>query len=206
MKTIILAAGNQKRWGEYPIKQLLPIGNMTIIERTVKMCNDRGFRPTIATHRTEFDYLEADIFKPHDRRYTVDTLFSTCFLWDDRTCILLGDVIYSHNILDMTFGCQDKFRAFGNEWEIFSLSFSDKVKTNVLQKLLDTIRQAENGKHKGTLRNFCQNLFGVEGPIHHLPHFTKICHFNDYTNDVDSPEEYENFLKQHLNSMLQDDR
>ncbi len=180
MNPLILAAGTQQRWGEKPIKQLLTINDTTILERIVKYT-----KGIVVTRNQELiSRFYPAIIQPDKYQYTSETLLSTLVWWEGRTVILLGDVIYSHNILDKIMQCQDKFRVFGNEWEIFALSFCSHIRIKDMLEL--TIKQAERGEVKGTLRNFCNNYFDVVGSIHHLANFENICHMTDYTNDVDS--------------------
>lgn len=200
---LILAAGQQERWGEYPIKQLLPIGDTTIIERTIKQCRDRGYTPFIVSRRSELVNLAA-YFMPPEYQFTCETLLSTSSIWRNQTTILLGDVIYSHVVLDAVLNCQEPIRVFGNLWEIFALSFHDHAK--VEKCLHKTVQQAWRGDGKGTLRHFFRLLTGTsENDIEHS-WFTKICSINDYTGDIDSPAEYDAFLSQRLHEMLGDDK
>lgn len=215
----ILAAGKQARWEGDGFKQLLPIGDTTILERTMSQLHSRGLSWLLV--KTPLPYFtgwkntsphRGTCLHPVACRFTSETLLSTSGQWELRNIVLLGDVIYSHKTLDRILNCQEPIRWFGNPWEIFAISFGDVVDINdifmrVITKLRQTIKQAELGAFQGKLRNFYHTYCNLppRGNDTAHPYFEVVDHLTDYTNDVDSLEEYENFLKQHLVTMVHDD-
>lgn len=194
----ILAAGEQQRWGDYPIKQLLPINGEPLILRTIRLLG--GNNPIIVTHRAEiYNQVLTRCIVPCKHRWTVETLLATYLQWkSEQIIILLGDVLYSPKTLAQILPCRAKFVAFGNIQEIYALSFSDKLR--VLRTLFETIKQAEDGKHLGKLRNLFHTYCGIEqkDDTKH-PYFKVIdSSFNDYTNDFDCLQEYEAFLRDRI--------
>jgi len=194
----ILAAGEQKRWGDKPLKQLLPLGATTIIERTIQM--SWGI---VVSHKQEITDACNHVFLiPNKHRFTCETILSTRMLWTTQTTILLGDTIYSHNLMNIVLADKSVFRVFGNKWEIFALSFN----INLVEYLERVVRKAELGKGKGTLRNLFWEYTSTDKDTDTAhEYFTIVDQFNDYTNDVDSPKEYENFMRQHYNTLRIDD-
>lgn len=194
MTVLILAAGKQQRWGsEYPIKQLLPIGNTTIIERIARQV--MSYDPVVVTCNPELLHLFPASYCPKNHRWTCETLLNTKEIWSSQNYILLGDTVYSSQLLKKLFDCADRFRVFGNPWEIFCLTFQpSRALENRLQT---TIAKAEQSKGIGTLRQFFRLYTGTtERNDISNPFFELIDHITDYTNDIDTPKQYENFLRE----------
>jgi hypothetical protein len=196
IQVLVLASGEQNRWEKTgkpgPRKQLLPLNGETIIERIIRQCRDRGADPIVVTHHGDIMEERGAIFLPvRDRRWTVETLLSTAPHWRERTVILLGDVIYSKAVIDRIYKCRDPIRVFGNELEIFGLSFSLDMWSDVSKALEVAIGHAENGG-PGKLRKFYQAYCGLnlDSPDMEKTIIDWVCHITDYTRDVDTPEDY----------------
>jgi len=196
-QVLILASGEQNRWeregNPNTRKQLLGVGDETIIGRIVRQCCSRGATPLVITHHA--DIMEATQSVPfwpvRPRRWTVETLLSTSDYWKNRTVVLLGDVIYSKAVIDRILACRDPIRVFGNELEIFGLSFSKPVWPNVAAALKIAIEHAKRGG-PGKLRKFYQAYCGLDLNSDKMENriLDFVCHVTDYTMDVDTPQDY----------------
>jgi hypothetical protein len=125
------------------------------------------------------------------RRWTVETMLGTAPYWQKRTIVLLGDVVYSKAVMDRIFTCRDSIRVFGNELEIFGVSFSRMDWSDIIGALETAITHAENGG-PGKLRKFYQAYCGLDldGSDMEKSIIDWVCHVTDYTMDVDTPEDY----------------
>jgi hypothetical protein len=197
---LILAAGDSVGF-DGKLKQLLKIKGETLLGRMMRQLEQRDTPSILVTHNPELGFLFPG-FYPQERRWTVETMLSTQYLWIDRTIILLGDVIYSKSVMDRIVNCQDDIRVFGHEFEIFAISFSDAVRDKVLKALYKAIDHAENGG-PGKLRKFYQAYCGLDMDSNLMERniLDRVCHVSDYTNDFDSQDEYDNFLKERLHEV-----
>ena len=197
---LILAAGKALRFNS-TLKQLLPIGNELIVNRIIRQVEARNIFPLLITHSQEIaDAANIQICqKPKANRWTCETLLSTIEWWNKRVIILLGDVIYSKAVMDRIINCQDEIRVFGHEYEIFAISFTSLVKVEVILALSEAIRHAMAGG-PGTLRKFYQAYCGLDLDSDKMEDkiLDRVCFIQDYTNDIDTQEDYDNFLKQKL--------
>lgn len=195
----ILAAGEQQRWGKYPIKQLLPINGEPLILRTIRLLGKN--KPIVVTHRPEIIAQVPYWLIPKRRYWTTETLLSTSDKWySEQIVILLGDVLYSPRSLDLILSKRGRFTVFGSSHEIFALSFYDKPR--VIQAAKETIEQAARGEHFGKLRNLYHTYYDIkdknEYDTNH-PHFEKIhSSITDYVTDFDTPEQYEAFVRDRI--------
>lgn len=204
MDIFILAAGEQQRWSEYPIKQLLPIKGEPLILRTIRLLGRN--RPIVVTNRPEITGQVRHWLAPKRRRWTTETLLSTSEKWySKQIVILLGDVLYSPRSLDLILSKQGRFTVFGSSHEIFALSFYDKPR--VIEAAKETIKQAARGEHFGKLRNLYHTYYDIkdknEYDTNH-PHFEKIhSSITDYVTDFDTPEQYEAFIRDRIGEVEQ---
>lgn len=207
-KVIILAAGKSTRFNGV-IKQLLPIGRDTILGRMIKQCHLLGYDdPTIMVRSVAdsikyMDYTTHPyIAEKHDT--TCDTILSSQPLWGDRTIVLLGDVIYSPEVINSIFKYTGEFSVWGNSWEIFAMSFSRKV-------WYDLIVALEKGsKYKlGKIRYMYKYYIGIEPDKKEIdgtppgPHFV---YTHDWTRDIDMQQEYSDTILQLVNTHILDNK
>lgn len=201
MIILILAAENQKRWGdhEHP-KQLVDIGGEALLARLVRQCRERDHEPVIVTHDERLNLSEKS-FVPAARRWTVETLLSTRELWKDRTIVLLGDVIFTEEALDkiilnrsliQVFGRKElRYRLVGRHYEIFALSF-DRSQHRQINDTFREILAREPAKGGGKLRAFYEKHCGL--PFGSNQHEDVVFYpIEDWTEDIDEPEDYEQF-------------
>jgi hypothetical protein len=88
-------------------RHLVPIAGIPMILRTVRQLAEREHRPTIATYHEGIKRVvggEADYFLPEYHRWYPETFLHTCSLWTDYNVVLLGDTVYSDEVLDEIMG------------------------------------------------------------------------------------------------------
>jgi len=210
-QVIILAHGAGSRWENsgtiYPYKQLIPIGGIPNISRTIEMCYQNGISHVymIAPPVQEFyDVIPMNI--PKGSKFShqcikepfgsiIQGIMTLRHLWMGvDTTFLLGDVIFSNRVLNASInkskdGLVIYHRTGENKFtgkrvgEIFALSLSSsptiqKLFHDTMLKLLEKRDAKLWDLYYQTLSH--ENVSRVE--------------FSDcYTDDIDSPQEYEQF-------------
>lgn len=190
MICLILAAGNGDRWDGSIPKQLVQIRNKPLINGTIRQVEH--IEHCIVTHNKEIigALNGSDHFEPKQRRWITETLLSTRSLWRERTLILLGDVVYSDEAIDLMLDCTKPLSVFGCKWEIFGLSFSLENSIKVAGALRAAREHAEQGGGRGKLWEFYRTYCGI--PLSNTQTLEKevFVPINDLTNDIDAIEEY----------------
>jgi len=199
MKIFILAAGESTRWKlDYP-KHIAKIQNVPLIERTQKQL--KGYDVTVVTTHLDVQKLSDKTLVPKARRWTVETLLSTASYWDDRkTIILLGDVVYSPAAIKTILKDDHAIRIFGNGKEIFAISMKKQVYKKAVDTLWECVLRAlgERSSHKtkseqvGKLWDFYR-LYAGHKQRKYLDDNFFTC-INDYTEDIDSVNDYNNLF------------
>ena len=213
---IILCAGEQTRWGDNGNpKQLVDVGGEPLLARIVRQVRRAGHEPVIVTHDERLT-LSDRTYAPDKRRWTVETLLSTRFLWDDRTVVLLGDVIYTRDALDKILASRELFQVFGRKelryrlvgryYEIFALSFDQSQADRVEDTLRRAVYLKEDGQISwGKLRVLYEMWCGL--PLGQFAHEDIVFYpIEDQTEDIDAPEDYEQFKVMIINPGRLDDR
>jgi hypothetical protein len=200
---LILAAGELERWHAAMPKQLVDIGGEVLLRRTRRQTGNRAI---VVTHRDDIKEMSGHWIEPERRDVIAATLVSTHLHWVGRVCILLGDVIYAPGTMKRILSCGLDFATFGRRWEIFALSFdSDAVGLGIKWACNRAIAFYEEGKdHAGdpewaqkgraklweVYRIFCGLLVDRMSLEHQAFQFVR----GDYTDDIDTIEEYNAFL------------
>ncbi len=185
---LVLCAGDAIRMGGVT-KQLLPIGKTTILGRILHQMYRYEQRVIVVTHDPEIALLHDRVHNPENRKTTCETLLSTSHLWDDRTIVLLGDVIYSEDVLIEIMNCHESIKVFGNSAEIFSIVFDKNFHGEIKPLLLEGSK-----RFPGKLRCFFHVYYdfvpdkGVAEPLDNNEIFFRT---HDWTRDVDNIHEYE---------------
>lgn len=203
MQVLILCAGGARRFNG-TLKQLLPMGPETILHRICRQAAMRSkVNPVVVTHKDELKKAWSEWAEPSQREVTCDTFLSTKSLWEDRTVILLGDVIYSKPAMDAIMNCGADVMVFGDKWEVFAVSFSDKPKVE------EALEEAK-GHWPGKLGQFYCALVkvpfnakrGLRDQMEDWPHFHYI---EDWTRDIDMEGQYHTALKELVTEGLLDE-
>jgi hypothetical protein len=134
------------------------------------------------------------------RRWTVETLYNSPW-GGDRTIVLLGDVVYSRPLMDRIFACNDSVRVYGHLYEIFAVVFGEAGYQRVRGALYRAIEHAEAGG-PGTLRKLYQALRGVDLDDDSIEDelLGYVDYMQDYTRDVDTPDDYADLLDKVVNT------
>jgi len=219
---LILAAGEQARWMGDGYKQLLRVGDETIMGRVVRQCRERSIVPNIIVSCPDLYWAGTknmnagwsifdDLAQPH--RWTVETLLSTRALWQSRTIVLLGDTVYSKATMDRIFNAPDQpLCVFGNLVEIYALVMrpTDQHLTDVLCESIayaERMVTVDDRKGHGKLRKFYQRYCGldVSGPTDIENKVLQWVDGLDYTRDVDLPRDYDALLREVVQAGRLDD-
>ncbi len=207
---LILASGEQARWeiGQ-GIKQFLPIEKEALITRIQRQAEDRGQSAMVVAHDPLIIKLSQayyTIVKPSERRWIAETVKTTRWFWETRVIILLGDVVYSKSIMDSIFEYGGPVRFWGDKYEIFALGFDNRMFEKIDQALDKAIHHAEHQGGPGKLRKVYQALAGYSFDNNEIRHhyFEEVIH-PDYTQDIDTVQDWHRFVREKLNLKLIDD-
>lgn len=183
---IILAAGNQTRWNYEPpkgmilpnIKQLVPIGDKTLIEDI----QDK-FPGVVVTKSQEIKNKSKQWFEPENNEVTLATLFSTKDLWDDITTILLGDVLYGRQTIKLIKNQKEPLMFYGDKGEIYAIKFSLQASVNIILAISKIVNSPYFKPKFGKLWNLYRALEGVDFRKEYIGrHFTFVKDCRDFDN------------------------
>jgi hypothetical protein len=193
MKIFIMAQGKGSRWDHNipnvaNYKQLLQINDKeTIIQRTIRQF--ARYNPTVVANE-DFAPFVPILQSLHEPTGTINEgILSLNKHWNNvgYTTILLGDVVFSNDAVNTIINCNYDFTIFcrlgantltgKSAREIFGLKFNH-LKISWMIRLLMTLKDEQAPK----LWNMYEKLVGL------LPSPIEI--IDDYTDDVDSIEEY----------------
>ncbi len=207
-KIIILCAGDGSRWNNFlglP-KQLIPINGEALLHRMVRLCHEHNITDiSIVTHNKKLESDGATLFHPPLCRWTAETLLSTKEMWSSRTTILLGDVFYTESAMKKILTTESPLQFFGRPsasnytftpyGELFALCFSAESVNTITNACCTVIADGVAGG-KGKLWQLYRSIVGAELNQHHIEKdfFFPI---HDFTDDIDSPEEYEKVIKRY---------
>jgi hypothetical protein len=203
---LILCAGKATRL-QGAMKQLLPVPGPRrecFLTRIIRQTRQRGGLPQIVTNRGILHRLahsaDVSVINPGETDYTCETLSLTVHQWKERTIILLGDTIYSASVMDSIFTIDDPCSVWGNEWEIYAISFKKTVWLDVLSAIDTVLANAAlplGDPGAGKLRRFYQAYCGIPfgSSLEKEPRSVlQYVHPGlDYTRDVDTPEDWISF-------------
>lgn len=201
-KVLILVAGSQEGWrGE---RHLLPIAGEPLLARSVRMMRDRGYEPVMVASRPEIQEMTSRHFVPDDDKYVLSTVLSTQPLWDDRTVVLFGDIIWSEQSLDTVFRDRQSLRFYpGYPAGVLGFAFGEEWQSEVIrqsQRIIDDSRlDLPNRDGRRLIGHLHRAMCGFDvmaktspRELDH-PHQLKVR--DSYTQDVDSPKAYCMFLE-----------
>ena len=203
MKVFILCAGEARRFGG-TLKQLLKIGDTTILGRQIEQLKKHSASPIVVTLNPETkgcaESLGASVISPPlQTSGATETILFTRPWWDERTIILLGDVIFSNIILNAVMTQPGDIRVFGHKFEIFATSFNEPVYEDVVAALERT-RKIPHWP-RGKVRYFYHEYIGI--PYNTpwkpgVPPEKEIAYYVNcnITRDVDSLEFYQNAIRE----------
>jgi hypothetical protein len=229
MKIYILAQGKGSRWegenlpSEY--KQLVPMGNgELLVHRTIRQIRETlgGYITVDVNLIAPGDFLLYAINENIDFRSfrepigcILEGICRTKKEWEGhRIVFLLGDVVYSNYAIRHIVNARHRLAFFGRKSgnpitgkearEIFALGFNDDklVQYCIWDRMREIYFRQENKDAKlWTFYDYLTNKKTwdsvVKGSAFHV--------INDYTDDIDSPEEYNLFYEKLKELALADD-
>ena len=200
-----MADGLGSRWdhSEVKYKQLIDVNGTPLICRTLKQLEPHNhniivvapdYFKNILLHTLTITTLG---YREGEKRPLLDGILRTKDWWTDITYILLGDVIYSNAAIECLFsvdfpswilGRTKKNKITGKAaGELFALVFDRTI------PIQDQLKELLSGPAcTGKLWDY---YFGYLPPIIEL---------NDYTDDIDSPQAYEQFYPAMLEAVKGD--
>jgi hypothetical protein len=201
LSIFILCAGSGERWNQYlgVPKQMIPFGNETLIERTLRLLSKQDQRRVVCVVRdSEMTLTRYNTLSLSRSDSLAETILATRPYWSDRNMFFLGDVFFSERAVERILSCERRLAFFGRPWpsalaqcghgEMFGFTFGASAISSV-QSLID--RSLTNGPRNAqpNLWNLYQLAGGLPlGSSRFIPRL--LVPIDDYTNDIDTPIDY----------------
>lgn len=216
MKAIIIAAGEQKRWGNnfgLP-KHLITVNHEPILKRTIRLLGEQGVDDiTIVGPDSDLYRIEGSklyVPKKTPKYADADKFLNSQDLWnsDGRTMTLFGDVYFTEQAIDIIVNDTDAdWKAYGRPnpsnitgkkcAEIFAHSFYPADIDRHRQMLLYIIELYNQGKI-----NDCRGwehyraMHGARGAeVGEHKIYGNFAVIDDWTEDFDRPKDYIRFCQ-----------
>jgi len=195
----ILAAGDSVRWGPGSLSKTIKlVQGEPLIGRTIRMSKELGVTPIVVTDKPEVievaKHYDIPYFEPLHREFLASTALSTRELWGPKNIILLGDVYYGP-CFESLFNINKPWQYFGTLIEGFCMSFTD---VDAMEKALEVASNRDKYGSFGYLRDalhYLENIpieWGIQLRVPAPDSFVMIA---DGTDDIDTPEQYDELLK-----------
>lgn len=186
-----MCAGEGKRWGNYKgvPKHLIEINGETLIGRTTRLLKQNGIEDYIITSSDERYKQYGNIMPQSHNDCEIDRFEE---IDEDEICYLYGDVYYTEDAINTIIKTPtDDILFFGSPYEIFAVKVVNKElflfhKNRVKELYL-------NGEISRSIG------WEIYRSLYHIP-FNKHKVYTNYylvldeTDDIDYPEDYENFV------------
>ena len=207
MKYIIMCGGTYKKW-EVP-RQMLPINGEPIAERTIRLLRENGIKDiAISSNNPIFEDLGVPVLKHNNTMVVSETLDVSGF-WvdafyptDEPVCYMFGDVVYSPKAIKTIIEAETSDIEFFASAPPFANGYMKKwaepfaLKVENTEHLKEAIRltklYADQGLfyRKPIMWELWQVIRGA--PLNRID-FGSYVVINDYTCDVDQPEDAAHF-------------
>ncbi|NMA32751.1 MAG: NTP transferase domain-containing protein [Alphaproteobacteria bacterium] len=218
-KVIILCGGISSRWNNYlnVEKHFAKFGNKTVIENTIDILNKFNCEICILAHNDNvhlFSYLNVELITISSENAKLEfyKLKGTYGHWNEtgKTIILMGDVWFTKKALvKILISTSDKLLFWGrqqrnyltncNHGELFGLSFYPnshnivKFATTQLEFLiLNQEIKISGGWGVYNIISGLNHLMSKQKNIKGRALYSNFINILDYTDDIDSPKDYEN--------------
>jgi len=189
-----MCAGKGTRWGDYKgvPKHLIEINGETLLERTTRLLKENNINDYIITSSDERYKKYGTTINQSYNDCEIDRFEETN---DDEICYLYGDVYYTEEALKTIVNTPtDEILFFGSHWEIFAVKIVNK----------ELFMKHKNRVKKLYLKGEIKRCIGWEvyRSLNEIPfdkHEIKDKYFliEDGTDDIDYPQDYENFIKKY---------
>lgn len=188
-----MCAGLGTRWSNYlgVPKHLITINGETLLGRTTRLLKENGITDYIITGCDERYKKYGELIDQTDKDCEIDRFEE--YPTDGYICYLYGDVYYTDEAMKTIINTDaDDIMFFGSEWEIFAIKIKDKelfykhkhiVRDLYLTGVIDRCIGWEIYRSLHCI-NFNEHIIRER--------YTKIL---DGTDDIDYPEDYENFVQ-----------
>jgi hypothetical protein len=199
-RILIFCNGVGEKWDNYlgVPKQLIPVGKTTILQRTVDLARKYSDDILVVSWDRQLVMEHAKFHQIEKTDWLVETLLNTRSLWLGRTVWLLGDVFYTPRAMRRILRCKEPVRFFGRmdshlyfggkRGELFGSSFSEGEYANLENAIRIAYQDALTGG-RGKLWQVYRALAGIPLKQHTaIPRLLE--QFDDLTDDIDTPEEY----------------
>ena len=203
MKYIIMAAGEGKRWHSYlgiP-KHLVEINGETLLARTTRLLKENGIDDYVITC-ADPRYAQYGPTTPQtDHDCEIDRFEET--LTDGPICFIYGDVYYTEAaIKSIVTEPTNDILFFGSNYEIFAIKVVNTEKF-FLHKHKVKILYLEQKINRCIGWEVYRSMHNIPFDEHQITDdYFKIL---DETDDIDFPEDYENF-KLRMEGVLPNDK
>ena len=216
-RAIIIAAGEAKRWNNYlnVPKHLIEIDGEPILYRTVRLLRERGVSDIhiVGPQDDRYKVSGANLYVPtkEPKNQDADKFLNSRYLWnkEGRTVVLYGDVFFTDDAMDSivnferiewTLFCRFKRSSItGTRWgECFAQSFypadipshEEKLYYIADLKRKNIISRCGGWEHYRAMND--QTDERVRRPHKKYDKYVEI---NDWTEDFDTPEDYDRFME-----------
>lgn len=200
MIALILAAGTHAKWWKgSTLKQLTLINGEPLIVRTVRQLEERGVMGVVVTHKPEIIMAVPRYLEPEQREFLPSTVLSTRNLWEDRTLILLGDVVWDPKALDKVVSSSGLhfYGSTKGKWEVFAFGFDLEHHIVIEEACRNAIAWGRAG-NRARAWEIYRSLAGIS--LDHIRVFDGDIWFDvkeskdsDYTRDLDTLEDLQYF-------------
>lgn len=206
MKYIVMCGGTYPNW-ETP-KQLLTFMGEKIIERTLRLLRENGVDDvSISSNNPLFEQFGVPVLR-HENSYTsakyneCSGFWCECFFpTDEPTCYIFGDVIYSPRAIKtiveyegdgiMFFGSAPPFAPeYPKPWiEPFAFKVWDTDRLHrAVGEVKELRRRGRFAREPIAWETWNVISRGPDGDVNWID-YNSYVHINDYTCDIDKPEE-----------------
>lgn len=201
-KVLVLCTEDQERWKYHTPKQVIPVFGEPLLQRTVRQVRSRmNNYPHIVSHQKCLRKYTTNFVVPTNHRWDAETLLTVLPIWgSDWTMVLLGDVLYTDELMDTIYKQREKFHYhfYGTNSEIFAISFTDKdaIKNALYDVIFDAVVLRGKGRlwelyHRLSNKPIPEAGFGYTGSDDEL-HYTYIV---DDSVCFDSVGKYKDWVK-----------
>lgn len=199
VSVVIACGGDQKRWTSSGSKHLVDIGGEPLLHRTVRQARAIGTVHVAGP----YDLPERIDLDPYPALGELNKYYDSRHVWGDRTVILLGDVCYTDDAIDLIRSNADEWvwfsrmgasRLTGGRWgEGFAQAFTRTAETRHVAMLFEAARLKREGALKRAIGWEHYRLMAGGDPRVHADYGMRV-DIDDRTEDFDYPADYERWL------------